>query len=212
MSEQNEVRHAGHCHTAVVPFNDCAGVKLPLTAGREKFQFPAVRCDQPFEAVPADILDDVLGGVLDRHHFGVFCVPNVQPFRCGENRETGEVSFDADALYLLNASLEVPVAVSVTQNTAPFGVALAALGLEEQQLLDGDFDKTEVGRRVLYDASDVVVVIVQPFVERVLASDRELLPADQAVGVLASELRVASLSAPALVDDFVCAPSVCEEG
>lgn len=45
-----------------------------------------------------------------------------------------------------------------------------------------------------------------------MASDGEFLPAYQSIGVFASELWVASLSASALVDDLMCAPSVCEEG
>ena len=211
MAHQDEVRQYRHGDSAVVALDDGAGVKLSASAGAQKLHLPAVRHDQSFEAVASDVLNDALCCHSHCDHFRILFVPDVQSFRRGHCGKSGEVSFDTDAFDLLNAALEVPVAVCVSQDASSFGVALAALGLEKQELLDRDVNQSEVRRRVLYQTDDVVVVVVQPFVERLLRSDGELLPADETVCVLTAKARVFPLAAASLVDDFVGAPAVGQE-
>ena len=132
VSQQDEIGEDGHRHAGIVPLYDLVRVKLPPPPGGGQRKLPAVAQHDTLALIPADAAHDAL---CLCQFCGVFIAPDVHALRGFQNGQSGEVALYADALYLLYAPLEVPVAVAVSEDAAPLRVSLAALGLEMQGFL-----------------------------------------------------------------------------
>ena len=214
MTEQDEVRQHGHGNPRVIPFDDGVGVKLPSAASRYELEIPAARHDQTFHAVPPYVLHQRLRVGQIRGGLRIGFIPDVDSeiFRSNQNGEAREIALNPDALNLLYLPLEVPGAIGVAEDAPALRVPLAAFRAEQQQLFRRNFDQAEIRRRHLNHTHKVVVAVEAPFIQRLLRPNRELLPADQTVVILAFQAWVVPLSQPPLIYDFVCAPAEGQKG
>ena len=108
MAELDEVGKNGLAYLGVIPRDNGVGVELPGAAGAGQLERIAEWQDKTFRRITADVFDHGFQPGADGVHVLVILVPDVHAFRCGDDRQTGEVALDADALDFLYAAFEIP--------------------------------------------------------------------------------------------------------
>ena len=209
MSQKNEIRQDGHCYAGVVPLNDLVGVELPPAPGGCQRELPAVPQDDALSFIPTDAAHNVLRFC---QLVFAFIAPDIYALWSLQNRQPGEIALYANALYLLNAAFEVPGPVAVSQYAPALWITFAALGAKMQSFFYRDEHLLVVRRGALDQAQQIILFVILPFPERILGAYRQLAPSDQAIRILAPGLRIPGVAHTPLVDDFMIAPAIGQEG
>src|SRR5690606_4027509 len=180
VAHQKDVGQDGHRNAGVITLDHPLRVhRLRTLRGKEDKPtsiFPTLRQDSPHCLVLADSAHNFLG-VLE---LGLrFFALDKQVIRHIQYRITGKVSLDSDGLNDFDSFLEVIWPVSRPQNRPRLGRILCRGRAEEQQLLNRDKHSRRLPRlpvNALLNTLNAALIIKHPSVNRILATNRQLLP------------------------------------